>query len=69
MYFVVRNMVQRHILSAHERQLIKNYFEKGEKPTSFRVLLYRLRKYYKRLDNDMKIIDLLLEKAGHTTKR
>jgi len=57
-------MVRSYILTEHERKILKRFLENGEKLNGFRTLLTYLRRNYKQLEEDLKLISKTIEKMN-----
>lgn len=53
--------MREYILTNIEREILKHYLETGKKKEGFRVLFYRLKKYYPSLESDMNLIHSLMK--------
>jgi len=51
-----------YILTKNERIIIENYLTNLEYTNNLHVLIHRIRKSYDRLSEDIKLINLILEK-------
>ena len=54
--------MKNYILTEHERNILRKFLESGAKETGFKVALYRIRRNYKPLKEDMRLISETLEK-------
>lgn len=50
------------ILTEHEREMLKKFIEKNEKPKGFRLLKLRIKSYHPQLHADLNLIEKSLEK-------
>ena len=57
-------MVRSYILTEHERKILKRFLENGEKLNGFRTLLTYLRRNYKQLEEDLKLISKTIQKMN-----
>lgn len=58
-------MVRSYILSPRERELLRRFVETNEKLNGFTVLIHYLKKNRDKLQEDLKLIDLALQKYLH----
>jgi len=54
--------MREYILTDLERKMLEDYLKKGYKTKDFTVLLYRIRKSAKRLQEDIKLISATLDR-------
>jgi len=54
--------MKNYILTEHERNILRKFLEKGAKEPGFKVALYRIRRNYETLKEDMRLISETLEK-------
>jgi hypothetical protein len=56
-----------YIFTETERSMINSYFKDGTKAKDFDVLLYRIRKNYPRLKDDITLLESILDKEKSST--
>ena len=56
------------LLSEHEREMLNVYLKEGTKRYGFRTLLFRIKHSYKRIKEDLTLIEMVLN-ASKTEKR
>lgn len=61
--------MREYILTDREREILKNYLEKGIKLDGFSVLSLRAKRVSKKLGEDMKLIEAFLKKLGNENMR
>jgi len=54
--------MKNYILTEHERKMLHEFLESGVKETGFKVILYRIRRNYEVLKEDLRLISETLEK-------
>jgi len=57
-------MVRGYILTEREREMVKHYFQTGQKLASFYVLVHELKKTRPQIREDLELIDKLLQKES-----